>query len=194
MFFKKKASSSDAPPSAPKKSHFYLMGLSGEGLNTPIHIHYNSFESAFEIAQNTVLHPGNAFDFMGAFLVTILSPNFGPRGHTCRVSGINHKLSRRGVVDGVIAHVEMVRDFDDGPLQRVHVALREDGSVVGMKENSSGYDETDLNEVYFSYGDTVFLDGSGVPFDEMNKPQPTPRQRAFMREEKDKQISNLLDR
>jgi len=63
-----------------------------------------------------------------------------------------------------------------------------------MKENSSGYDETDLNEVYFSYGDTVFLDGSGVPFDEMNKPQPTPRQRAFMREEKDKQISNLLDR
>ena len=113
MFFKKKDSSGDTPPSPPKKSHFYLLGLSGEDLSITVHIHYDSFESAFEVAPNTALHPGRTFDFMGTFLVTIESPNFGPKGHTCRVSGINHKLSRRGVVDGVVAHVEMVQHIDD---------------------------------------------------------------------------------
>jgi hypothetical protein len=99
------------------------MGLSGKNLNTPIHIHFNSFKSAFEIAPNTALHPGRSFDCIGTYLVTIQSPNFSPKGLTCRDSGINHKLSPRGVLDGVVAHVEMVRDIDDEPLQRMRIAL-----------------------------------------------------------------------
>jgi hypothetical protein len=64
---------------------------------------------------------------------------------------------------------------------------------MAINEKSNDYEERDLNEVFFSHGDTVYLDGNGVPFDDMNKPQPLPRQKAFMQKEKENQVSNLLD-
>ena len=91
MFFRNKKPNIDPSPQNPKKSYFYLMGLSGEELNTPIHIHFDSFESAFQIDPNAVLNPGKSFECFGTFLVTLFSPNFGPKGHTCRVAGVNHK-------------------------------------------------------------------------------------------------------
>lgn len=174
------------PSSQPKRSHFYLMGLSGEGLAAPVHIHFDSFEPAFKFDQNAYLKLGKPSDGYGTFLVTISSPNFHPKGHTCRVSGVNYKLTRRGVVDSVIAHVEMVRDVDEEPIERVRVTLREDGSIIGLRETEMGYEEADLNDVWFSYGDTVFLNGDGCPFDEMNKPQPTQRQKLFMQDEENR--------
>lgn len=176
-----------------EKPHFYTRGVSGEKLSKPIHIHFDSFKPAFTVNPNAPLSTGNSFDAIGTFLVTINSEYFGPKGLTCRVSGVNHTLTSCGVVDGVIAHVDMVKDIGEGPIERVHVELREDGSVVGQKEELNGYHEADLDEVFFSYGDTVYLDGDGNPFDEMNKPQPTMRQQDFARYEEEKRTSDLLD-
>jgi hypothetical protein len=173
----------ETPPDS-RKSHMYLRGLDGEKLTTPIHIHYDSFKSAFKAAPNAPLNPGNAFDFIGTFLVTISSPNFGPKGHTNRVSGLNYRLSRRGVVDGVVAHVEMVLDTYDKPLEGVLVGLREDGSVVALGDALNGDEPVNLDNVWFSFGDTVFLDGNGEPCDDMNRPQPLPRQQEFMLKKK----------
>lgn len=184
-------SNKPTPPSDAPKPHFYIRGISGEVLNTPIHIHFDSFRPALKVDQKALLSPGSAFDYLGTFLVTQISPNSRPKGLTCRVSGVNHKLSRRGMVDGIIAHVEMVRDVGEGPIERVYVNLHEDGSTSGITEISDGCEEVNLEEVDFSYGDTVFLDGDGNPFDDMNKPQPTERQKLFRQQDKEKIASNL---
>jgi len=176
-----------------KKPHFYIRGLSGEKLTTPIHIHADSFEPSFTVDPSAVLGAGNYCNAIGTFLVSLTGENYGPKGLTCRVSSVNHTLTRRGVIDGVIAHIDMVKDIGEGPIERVHVELREDGSIVGKKEGINGFEEVDLDEVFFSYGDTVYLDGDGNPFDDMNKPQPTERQQNFARYEEENSSSDFLD-
>ena len=69
-------------PGANKKNHFYLRDASKEGLNQPIHIHFNSYEPFVKMGNKTLPNPCT-------FLVTVDSPEFSPRGHTCRVSGIS---------------------------------------------------------------------------------------------------------
>lgn len=172
-----------------KVPHFYLRGMSEENLNKPIHIHFDSFEPSF--AENP--NAGVDIQAIGSFLVTVISPNFGPTGLTCRVSGINHTLTHRGVVDGVIAHVDMVKDLEDHPLERVYVKLLENDNVIGHKEGVNGDEKIELDEVFFSHGETVYLDGIGKPFDEMDMPQPTQRQRDFADYEESKRSSDLLE-
>ncbi len=162
------------------KTHFLIMGGPVEELNSPIHIHYDSFKPAFTVNPKAALSPGTTFDAIGTFLVTLTSPNFAPKGHTCRVSGVNHKLTSQGTANGVIAHVEMVIDVYGEPLERAYIELREGGVVVGFRDIRNEVEPVDLNDVYFSYGDTTFLDGEGNPFDERHKPQPTEAQRNFM--------------
>jgi hypothetical protein len=176
------------PQAPPKKSHFYIRGA-GESLTSPVHIHFDSFKPAFEANVNA-----GGLTSVGTFLVTLTGDNYRPRGMTHRCSGVNHKLRPRGVLDGVIAHVSMVKDTGEGPIEAVVVTLKEDGTISGLTQFGDGYKEVDLADVYFSYGDTVFLDGDGNPLDDMNTPQPTARQRSFMQGEKDRMIAGILNR
>lgn len=191
---KRAAVNSASSQPAKKNSRFYIRGTNGEHLTTPIHIHFDSFKTIFESNGNVNSGVNNLIRSRGTFLVTISSPNFSIKGITARVSGVNHRNSNRGVVDGVIAHVEMARDLDDGPVERVYVSLHEDGRISGVINNDGDYKEVDLNEVYFSHGDTVYLDCNGEPFDEDHKPQPTLRQQQFSQQEIDRIGSSILKR
>ncbi|MDH0424162.1 hypothetical protein EGI94_10170 [Stutzerimonas stutzeri] len=173
-------------PSANKNNHFYLRDASKEGLQQPIHIHFDSYEPALKMGNKVLPNPCT-------FLVTVDSPEFSPRGLTCRVSGINHKRSPEGVRNGVVAHVNMVRQEDDGSIDRVHVQLREDGRVVGQLVSRGQYEEmTSLNGVFFIPGDTVFLDGMGEPYDSDNQPRPTREQELFFEREREEMVDSIL--
>lgn len=173
-------------PGANSNNHFYLRDASKEGLQQPIHIHFDSYEPTLKMGSKVLPNPCT-------FLVTVDSPEFSPRGLTCRVSGINHKRSPEGVRNGVIAHVNMVRQEDDGSIDRVHVQLREDGRVVGQLVIRGQYQEmTSLNGVFFIPGDSVFLDGMGEPYDSNNQPRPTREQELFFEQERAGMVDSIL--
>lgn len=173
-------------PGANKNNHFYLRDAPREGLQQPIHIHFDSYEPALKMGNKILPNPCT-------FLVTVYSPVFSPRGQTCRVIGRNHKLTHRGVINGVLAHVNMVRYEDDASIQRVYVQLLEDGRVVGQLITDGGYEEiTSLNGVYFIPGDTVFLDGMGHPYDSDNQPGKTRKQKLFLEREQEKLSKSIL--
>lgn len=175
-------------PGANKNNHFYLRDATREGLNQPIHIHFDSYEPSLKMGNMTLPNPCT-------FLVTVDSPKFSPRGLTCRVSGINHKRSPQGVRNGVVGHVNMVRQRDDGSIERVYVQLIEDGRVVGQLISNGGCEEiTNLNGVFFMPGDTVFLDGMGEPYDTDNQPRPTKEQELFLEREREEMINSITDR
>jgi hypothetical protein len=173
-------------PRSNKSNHFYLRDASKEGLQQPIHIHFDSYESSLKMGDKVIPNPCT-------FLVTVDSPEFSPRGLTCRVSGINHKRSPHGVRNGVVAHVNMVRINDDGSIDRVHVQLCEDGRVVGQLVSRGKYEEmTSLNGVFFIPGDAVFLDGMGEPFDSDNQPRPTREQELFLEREREEMVDLII--
>lgn len=173
-------------PGANKNNHFYLRDASKEGLKQPIHIHFDSYDPAFRMGNKVLPNPCT-------FLVTVDSPEFSPRGLTCRVSGINHKRSPEGLRNGVVAHVNMVRQEDDGSIDRVHVQLREDGRIVGQLVSRGQYEEmASLNGVFFIPGDTVFLDGMGEPYDSDNQPRPTREQKLFLEREREEMVDSIL--
>jgi len=146
-------------PGANKNNHFYLRDATKEGLKQPIHVHFDSYEPALKMGNKTL-------DNLCSFFVTVDSPEFSPRGLTCRVSGINHKRSSQGVINGVIAHVNMVRYEDDCSIERVYVQLLEDGRVVGQLVADGTHEEiTKLDGVFFMAGDAVYLDGMGNAYD-----------------------------
>lgn len=174
-------------PGANKKNHFYLRDASREELTRPIHIHFDSYEPALKMGNKT-------FDNPCTFLVTVDSPNFGPQGLTCMVSGINHKLSYQGVINGVVAHVNMVRYEDDDSLKRVYVQLLEDGCVVGQLITDERCEEiTNLDDVFFMAGDTVYLDGMGNPYDSNKQPNATREQELFLETERRRMINAAID-
>lgn len=174
-------------PGANKNNHFYLRDAAKDGLEQPIHIHFDSYEPALKMGNKTLDNPCT-------FLVTVDSPEFSPRGLTCRVSGINHKRSSQGVINGVIAHVNMVRYEDDGSIQRVYVQLLEDGRVVGQLMADGTHEEiTNLDGVFFMVGgDTVYLDGMGNPYDSDNQPRATRGQELFLGQERERMINGIL--
>lgn len=160
-------------PGADKKNHFYLRDAVKERLNKPIHIHFDSYEPSFKMGNRTLHNPCT-------FLVTCSSPMSSLRGLTCRVSGTNHKYMHHGVLNGVIAHVNMIREDNDGRIERVYVQLLEDGRVVGKRVVDGELEELkNLDDVYFMPGETVFLDGMGEPYDSDNQPRRTKEQQLF---------------
>tara|TARA_R110001592_G_scaffold323843_1_gene603282 strand:- start:50 stop:1510 length:1461 start_codon:yes stop_codon:yes gene_type:complete len=172
---------------ANKKNHFYLRDASKEGLKQPIHIHFDSYDPTLKVGNKVMPNPCT-------FLVTVDSPEFSPRGLTCRVSGINHRLLPQGQRDGVMAHVDMIREEDDGSINRVHVQLLEDGRVVGQLVNRGQYKEmTNLDGVFFIPGDTVFLDGIGEPYDSDNQPRPTKDQELFLEREREEMTGLFMN-
>jgi hypothetical protein len=174
-------------PGANKNNHFYLRDASREGLQQPVHIHFDSYEPSLLMGKKILPNPCT-------FLVTIDSSEFSPRGHTCRVAGINHKLSAQGVIDGVVAHVNMARYQDDGSIQRVYVELLEDGRVVGKLITGEGCEEiTNLSGVSFMVGDTIFLDGMGEPFDSNNQPGATKAQKLFLEQERERAQEEMVN-
>ena len=174
-------------PGANKNNHFYLRDAKKEGLQQPIHIHFDSCEPALKTGNKVLPNPCT-------FLVTVDGPEFSPRGLTCRVGGINHKRSAQGVIDGVIAHVNMVRYEDDGSLKRVYVQLLEDGRVVGQLIADGRRKEiTNLDGVFFMAGDAVYLDGMGNPYDSDNQPRATREQELFLEQERQRMIDEILE-
>lgn len=178
---------SSTPKTAPTNSPFYIRGV-GESLNSPIHIHFDSFKPLFEPNINAPF-----LGSRGTFLVTVTGDNYRPRGITNRCTGVNCKLTREGVADGIVAHVLMVKDTGEGPIESVVVTLHENGTVAGFLQHGDRKKEVDLADVYFSYGDTVFLGSDGEPLGEMHTPQPTERQRRFMQKENDRMVENILN-
>ena len=174
-------------PGANKNNHFYLRDAAKEGLKQPIHIHFDSYEPALKMGNKTLDNPCT-------FLVTVDSPEFGPRGLTCRVSGVNHKRLSQGVINGVIAHVNMVRYEDDGSIERVYVQLLANGRVVGQAVPNGTHEEiANLDGVFFMVGDTVYLDGMGKPHDSDNQPQATREQELFLEQERERMINGILE-
>ena len=174
-------------PGANKNNHFYLRDAETEGLSHPIHIHFDSYDPVLKMGTKVLPNPCT-------FLVTVDSPEFSPRGLTCRVSGINHKRSPDGVRNGVIAHVDMVKQDDDGAIERVHVQLLEDGRVVGQLVRGGKYQEmASLDGVFFVPGDSVFLNGMGDPHDEDNQPRPTREQELFFAREREEMTNSWFD-
>ena len=175
-------------PGADKKNHFYLRDAVREGLNQPIHIHFDSYEPSLKMGNKTLPNPCT-------FLVTLSSPLLSPRGLTCRVSGTNHKYMHHGVINGVIAHINMIRQEDDGPIERVYVQRLEDGRVVGQRIVDGELEElTNLDDVYFMPGETVFLNGMGEPYDSDNQPRPTKEQQLFLEWERQQMMDSILNR
>lgn len=175
-------------PGADKKNHFYLREAVKEGLSQPIHIHFNSYEPSLKMGNKTLPNPCT-------FLVTLSSPQLSPRGLTCRVSGTNHKYAHHGILNGVIAHVSMIRHEDDGSIERVYVQLLEDGRVVGQRVVPGELKElTDLADVYFMPGDTVYLNGMGEPYDSDNQPRKTKEQQLFSEWERKQMTDSILNR
>lgn len=173
---------------ANKKNHFYLRNAVEEGLSQPIHIHFDSYEPTLKMGNKTFPNPCT-------FLVTLSSPQLSPRGLTCKVSGINHKYQHPRVVDGVIAHVRMIRQQDDGSIERVYVQLLDDGRVVGQRIADEKLEElTDLEDVYFMPGDTVYLNGMGEPYDSADQPRPTKEQQLFLEWERKQMTNSILNR
>lgn len=81
----------------------------------------------------------------------------------------------------------MIRQEDDGSIERVYVELLEDGPVVGQRSVDGELEEiTELDDVYFMPGDTVFLNGMGEPYDSDNQPRPTKEQQLFLEWERKK--------
>jgi hypothetical protein len=174
-------------PGANKKNRFYLRDAESEGLTQPIHIHFDSYEPALMMGNNTLPNPC-------MFLVTLSSPESSPRGLTCKVSGVNHKLTHQGVVDGVIAHVSMIRRNEEGSIERVFVQLLEDSRVVGYRAVNRKLEKlTNLDDVFFMPGDTVFLNGMGEAYDSDNQPQPTKEQKQLVEREREEMINSILD-
>lgn len=174
-------------PGTNKNNHLYLRDASREGLKQPIHVHFDSYKPSLKMGNKTLDNPCT-------FLVTVDSPEFSPRGHTCRVGGINHKRLSQGVINGVIAHVDMVRYGDDGLIERVYVQLLENGHVMGQLLVDGRCEEiTNLDGVYFIPGDTVYLDGMGNSFDSENQPRATREQELFLKQERDRMINSIID-
>lgn len=174
-------------PGADKKNHFYLRDAVREGLNQPIHIHFDSYKPALKMGNKTLPNPCT-------FLVTRSSPLSSLRGLTCRVSGTNHKYRHHGVLNGVIAHVNMIRQEDDGSIERVYVQLLEHGRVVGQRIVDGELEElTNLDDVYFMPGETVFLNGMGEPYDSDNQPRPTKEQQLFLEWERQQMMDSILN-
>lgn len=175
-------------PGADKKNHFYLRDAIKEGLNQPIHIHFDSYEPSIMMGNKTLPNPCT-------FLVTLSSPGLSPRGLTCKVSGTNHKYRHHGVLNGVIAHVNMVRQEVDGSMERVYVRLLEDSRVVGYRIVDGELEGlTILDDVYFMPGETVYLNGMGEPYDSDNQPRPTKEQQQFLDWERKQITDSILNR
>lgn len=143
LFSRKKTASPN------RNNCYYLRDPLREELNLPIHIHFDTYEPAFNMGNKVLPNPCT-------FLVTICSPNFSPKGLTCRVSGINHKLSPQGTSDGVIAHVNMAKEEHDGSFERVHVQLLKNGQVVGQLVNNDQYEKMESLEGVFFYQVILF--------------------------------------
>lgn len=174
-------------PGANKNNHFYLRDAAAEGLNRPVHIHFDSYKPALMMGNKSLPNPCT-------FLVTVDSDEFGPRGLTCRVSGVNHKLTFEGVKDGVLAVVKMARYEDDGSVNRVYVQLLEDGRVVGqLVANGRSERISDLSGVSFMSGDSVFLNGMGEPLDSDDQPSATKEQQLLLERENEGMINSILD-
>jgi hypothetical protein len=175
-------------PGADKKNHFYLRDAVREGLNQPIHIHFDSYEPFIKMGNKILPNPCT-------FMVTLSSLGLSPRGLTCKVSGTNHKFRHHGVLDGVIAHVSMIRHDEDDSIERVYVQLLEDSRVVGQRFVDGKLEElTNLDGVYFMPGDTVFLNGMGEPYDSDNQPRPTKEQQLFLEWERKQMTDSILNR
>jgi hypothetical protein len=129
------------------------------------------------------------------FLVTVTNPSFRPMLKTCRVSGINHKLSPHGVQGGVVAHVSMVRHTNEGEFERVLMQLSEDGRVDGLLVRAGVQERiTDLGDVYFMPDDTTWLDDAGKPLAPEKQPRPLPAQTRLVEAEQQQMVNQVLNR
>lgn len=179
-YVKMKTLGKESFPEPNENNRFYLASDSQQGLSRPIHIYFNSYKPTMMMGDRTLPNPCT-------FLVTVDNPDFLPQGLTCRVRGVNHRVSPRGVTGGVIAHVAMVRYGDNGLIERVYVELLEDGRVLGQLICGEEHEElTDLSGVFFIPEDTVFLDGMGNPYDK--QPTSDREQKLFLEQERE-QIS-----
>jgi hypothetical protein len=52
---------------------------------------------------------------------------------------------------------------------------------------------TNLDDVFFMPGDTVFLNGMGEAYDSDNQPQPTKEQKQLVEREREEMINSILD-
>lgn len=176
-------------PGANPSNKFYFRDANTEGLRTPIHIHFDSYKPVLKMGNRTLDNPC-------IFLVTITSPTLSHKGRTCYVSGINHKLTPTGVVDGVVAEVKMVRNSEeDDSLERVIVRLHEDGSVDGLVTREGQVVRiTDLDGVYFMPSDSTYLDGMGNPLPPEQQPGNTKAQKALIEREQQEMTSSIMER
>lgn len=175
-------------PGANPSNKFYLRDANTEGLRTPIHIHFDSYKPVLKMGNRTLDNPCT-------FLVTVTSPALSPKGMTCYVSGINHKLTPTGVVDGVFAEVKMIRNSEeDDSLERVIVRLHEDGSVDGLVTREGNVVRiTDLDGVYFMPSDSTYLDGMGNPFPPEQRPGNTKAQKALVEREQQEMTNSIMN-
>lgn len=179
-FVKVKSLRKDTIPEPNENNRFYLASDSQQGLSRPIHIYFDSYKPTMMIGDRALPNPCT-------FLVTVDNPDFLPQGLTCRVRGVNHRVSPQGVTGDVIAHVAMVRYGDNGLIERVYVELLEDGRVLGQLVCGEEHEKlTDLSGVFFIPEDTVFLDGMGNPF--YKQPTSDRKQKLFLEQERE-QIS-----
>jgi hypothetical protein len=171
---------SHAPPQVPATKR------SWEGVSQPVHIDFDSYEPVMKMGNRTLPNPCT-------FLVTVTNPSFRPTVKTCRVSGINHKRAPQGVQDGVVAHVNMCRRTDEGEFERVFVQLCEDGRVEGLLVRG-GVREliTNLDDVYFMPGDTIWLDDAGEPLAQDDQPQPLPAQKRLLEAEREQRLNQII--
>lgn len=154
----------------------------------PVHIDFDSYSPAMQMGNRTLPNPCT-------FLVTVTNPSFRPTVKTCRVSGINHKVSPHGVRGGVVAHVNMCRHTDEGEFERVYVQLLEDGRVEGLLVRDGTQEHiTDLDDVYFMPGDTTWLDDAGEPLAPEKQPQLLPAQKRLLEAEQEQMINQILNR
>jgi len=154
----------------------------------PVHIDFDSYSPAMQMGNRTLPNPCT-------FLVTVTNPSFRPTVKTCRVSGINHKLSPHGVQGGVVAHVNMCRHTDEGEFERVFVQLLEDGRVEGLLVRDGAQERiTNLDDVYFMPGDTTWLDDAGEPLAPEDQPRPLPAQKRLLEAEQEQMINQILNR
>lgn len=176
-------SRTESPAPSPASGSALASKLPPENIVKPVHIDFESYEPVLQIGDRTLANPCT-------FLVTVNNPSYRPMTKTCRVMGTNHKLSPRGVVDGVVAHVNMVQHTDDAEFERVYVQLLEDGRVVGQRVHDGVVELiTDLSAVYFMPGDTTWLDAEGNPLPPEQQPRPLPAQKRILEEEQE-QLSN----
>jgi hypothetical protein len=157
-------------------------------MTQPVYIDFDSYSPAMQMGNRTLPNPCT-------FLVTVTNPNFRPTVKTCRVSGINHKLSPHGVRGGVVAHVSMCRHTDEGEFERVFVQLLEDGRVEGLLVRDGAQERiTNLDDVCFMPGDTTWLDDAGEPLAPEKQPQPLPAQKRLLEAERQQMINQIMNR